>query len=120
MAEENHRRPLPLAAADEECALDAQAYRRRITAWRDLLRNARGHRGQDGYVWEVPAGDTRALEALVAAERECCAFLDLRVVDAGRPRTLLHVSLAPGARPAPAGPAEEAARFLGALPRPTG
>ncbi|WP_159941058.1 MULTISPECIES: hypothetical protein [unclassified Nocardiopsis] len=50
----------------------------------------------------------------MAAERGCCAFLDLRVEREGA-HVLLRTGLRPGRRPAPGGRAEEAARLLGAL-----
>ncbi|OKI20220.1 hypothetical protein A6A08_23700 [Nocardiopsis sp. TSRI0078] len=94
--------------------MDGDGHRERLTAWRELLRGAREHREGRETVWSLSPDRAGALADLVAAERSCCAFLDLRVEDGG-PHVLLRVGLRAGRRPAPGGGAEEAARLLGAL-----
>jgi hypothetical protein len=73
---------LPLIA----CSLDAGSQKQRLADWSSLLRQAA--RSQDtgnGVRYRFLASDQleSRLRALAAAEKTCCAFLDLDVVRTG-------------------------------------
>ena len=72
-------RDLPLA-----CSLDAPALAERLAEMRALGEDALIAAEPDGVVRFRATPDTRRrLERIVAAEAECCAFLDLRIAEAG-------------------------------------
>ena len=59
------------------CTLSGVGQKTRLEEWRTLRREALLSENEDGLVWtSLWRSDVRArLEALVAAERECCSFL---------------------------------------------
>ena len=71
------------------CTLTSVDQKTRLEEWRALRREALVSESEDGLVWTSlwrSDGDVRArLEALVAAEQECCPFLtfELDAVEAG-------------------------------------
>ncbi|RKS09750.1 hypothetical protein DFP74_5494 [Nocardiopsis sp. Huas11] len=110
MTDQNPRL-LPLMETAGTCSHDADELRPRLGRWEELLGHARGRPDGPAFVWSLPAEHTDELSALVAAERECCSFLDLRVYhDAAGAR--LRVGVDPSRRPRPGGPADRALRLL--------
>jgi MerR family transcriptional regulator, copper efflux regulator len=87
--------PIPRPTAiPVACSLGAGEYRRRVEAWRALLRhaerseNARISTDPDpdphAVTLRLPAGRAAELAALVVAEHECCPFFTFRITLAGQ------------------------------------
>jgi hypothetical protein len=86
------------------CTLDVADGAARVRRWQALAAGSRPRAQRSGHRlkiwWRVDAAGASELEALVAAERECCAFLTWSVsredpdsvlqvtADAGRPEDL--------------------------------
>jgi hypothetical protein len=85
---------LPLA-----CSLDAGEGAPRLARWRALTEQAppraerRGH--ELALWWRLDSRGVNELEALAAAERECCAFVTWSI-SRQEPYTVLTVAAAPG------------------------
>jgi hypothetical protein len=69
---------LPLVA----CSLDAGGQRERLAEWAELLGNASASAPTaDGSCYSFAASDEleQQIQALAAAEKECCSFLDFEI-----------------------------------------
>ena len=87
-------RDLPIA-----CSLEADALERRLAEIRAVGRDALLGPGPDGTLrFRATPGTRERLEAIVAAEAECCAFLDLGLHEAGG-ELLLEISAPADAEP---------------------
>jgi hypothetical protein len=88
-------RELPIA-----CSLGAADLERRMAEIRAVGRDALLGTGPDGSLrFRASEGIRGRLEAIVAAEAECCAFLSLDLRDAGGGELRLTISAPPEAEP---------------------
>ena len=71
---------LPLIA----CTLDASDQKQRLADWASLLREASGREETaEGIRYSFAAELEPRVRALAAAEKECCAFLELELARVG-------------------------------------
>ncbi|MCK9871403.1 MerR family transcriptional regulator [Nocardiopsis dassonvillei] len=64
------------------CLLEVDDHRERLDRWRGLLAEATSVPRAHGSSWSLSLGQTGRLAELAAAEQQCCAFLDLRILQA--------------------------------------
>ena len=110
-------RPLPVVENTGACSLDADELGPRIARWEELLGHASGRPDGADFVWTLPAEHAAELTALVAAEGDCCPFLDLRV-DHDAADVRLRVGAEPSRRPHQGTAADRALRLLTGRPAP--
>ena len=91
--------PNRIAELPAACSLQAADGAGRVRRWRELISAARPQAarrpGALELRWRLDARGLRELEALVAAERECCGFV-IWGLDAERDGALLTITARPG------------------------